>query len=188
MSLFFQGDFQSFLQDILAIVVVGRVQQGADCIGFLLGMLVSSGLLSIASLGKATNISLTFDSLKDWSALNWVAVICIAGLIGFLYLINFYYAYKQQRLIPYVVKNVFAWALLWAPHIGDSTFHVHHWFYGFFFALLTDMNEEYLLVRFMQAMAISVYLMGISGYGRDPVAGRFASGLITPGYSPPIQA
>ena len=174
---FYQLDFHVVLFELLAFTILGRVHlaQGVDCVAYIFSMFAMACLYMLLASIKTLQISLNAKSMAKWGTGTWIGVIVIAAVVIFLLGSQFYAAYKKKILTPYVTVICIEFALLVGPHLGDSTYHMHHWFYGWFLGTCTN-HEESCLSRVLQACALSLYLLGVTAYGRDALAGPYSSG------------
>jgi hypothetical protein len=174
---FYQLDFHVVLFELLAFMILGRVHlaPGVDCLAYIFSMFAMAGFFMSLATIKTLQISLDAKSMAKWGAGTWIGVIVIIAVVIFLVGSQFYASYKKKILTHYVTVICIEVALLVGPHIGDGTYHLHHWFYGWLLGTCAN-HEDSCLSRVLQACALSLYLVGIAAYGRDPLAGPHSSG------------
>lgn len=110
-----------------------------------------------------------------WHGLSPIAKRTLVGLLLFFSLFisyQFYLAWLANEVLKYSILVTGVPLLYWAVFkfyliIGDTNWHIHHWFIGYYGALVSRYDS--ILSNFVFAVLWGVFLEGVMTYGIIPI-------------------
>lgn len=169
---FLRYDVNEVLLDLLFMFIAGRLyaQPAIDELGFAAIAACNAFMMSVLNEIPALQHSFSLYEIHCRWTLGTYAFVALFASI-FMQMLRLHYRYLKSSQ-PVVLKRallqlVVMFVLFWCPHLADSDFHIHHWFYSWFVACQCNFTPWW--SRATQAWFLGGYINGIAVYGRDPI-------------------